>query len=265
VERERAELAAEAAGDGNAHAASSLRRAAEPGADLSPARTRATDAPSNLTTWSLLKDRIDFADDEADETGSSENVSERAEPVRGEPVRAEPIGDDADSIERYMASLMDRVGGRSGSTPEKSSAASFDADRPSSPSGPSPSSSRAPAPAAEPERPRPVIRKVQTVTPEEVARMRELANLNARVAITRHGAKQLVPNIFGKALLSAVAWALAVAGYLLNTKHDVVLFCGAAACALVGAMFFARTLTTATQLFASRRAAPAAADKAGAN
>jgi hypothetical protein len=85
--------------------------------------------------------------------------------------------------------------------------------------------------------------------------MRELANLNARVAITRHGARQLLPNLMGKAVMSAIAFALAAALHIVNAQRETLPFVGSAACALVGSMFAARTITSAAALLRSRRAA----------
>lgn len=249
LERERAEWDAQM--QSVAASGTPARRASESG-DAAPTRTRATDAPSNLSTWDLLKDRIDFTDDEPED-----RATPRAAALHLPGARAEPIADEAESIERYMASLMERVGGRSGST-ESGTVAT----EPVRETGPRLDSSqesvgRESAPATEAERPRPVVRKTQkTVTPEEVAAMRELANLNTRVAITRHGARRMVPNLLGKAAMSVVAWTLAVGMYVTSPSRAWLPLVGAGACALVGAMFVARTLTTAAQLFASRRAMP---------
>lgn len=248
LERDRTQWDAERRQAAEFAASSPSRRSGE--ADAAATKTRATDSPSNLSTWALLKDRIDVPDDEPAEDPAPQSASHRAEPLR-----SEPIGDDEESIERYMASLMDRVGGRSTSTP--TSPPATDPLRDSSPRSElaARAEERPESETKEPERPRPVVRKAQTVTPEDVAAMRELANLNARVALTRHGAKQMIPNIFAKATMTTVAWILAIAIHMLNTKHQVLPLIGAAACALVGAMFLARTLTTVSQLFASRRAA----------
>ena len=239
-----------------AAAGTPARRAGESG-DAPSARTRATDAPSNLSTWELLKDRIDFSDDEPEDRATSRTAA-----MHSPGAHVEPSGDEAESIERYMASLMERVGGRSGSTQSQTLAT-----EPVRETGPRSDFSQESVgsesdPATEAKRPRPVVRKMQkSVTPEEVAAMRELANLNTRVAITRHGARRMVPDLFGKAAMSVVAWAMAAGIYVANPSRAWLPLVGAGACALVGAMFVARTFTTAAQLFASRRAMPGGADE----
>jgi hypothetical protein len=222
------------------------RRAGEADATT---RTRASDSPSNLSTYALLKDRIEAADDEPVEEPPVRNQSERSSPMR-----PDAVGEDEESIERYMASLMDRVGGRSGAA--VATGASSDSLRDSTTrSAVAASLSEANGDDAAPrEAPKPVVRRAQAVTAENVAAMRELANLNARVAITRHGAKQMVPNLLGKATMSAIAFGLAAAMYIVNSQQETLPLVGSAACALVGAMFAARTITRASELFRSRRA-----------
>ncbi len=204
---------------------------------------------SNLSTWALLKDKIDFVDDEppAPPRAKSPEASSFA------PRQAEPVGDDPESIERYMASLLTRVGGRS--THSEPGAATAASSLPPSESHVEASQAAASdASDATPDaRVRRAHRSTQSVTPEEVAAMRELANMNARVAITRHGARQLIPKILGKAVMSVAAFAGAAAVYLLKAQDDVRYLAAAGACAVVGAMFFARGMTTVSQLFASRR------------
>jgi hypothetical protein len=231
--------------------ASLQRRAGE--VDESTARTRASDSPSNLSTWALLKDRIDVADDAPDGEPAEEQPV-RSPSDRSPSSRPEAIGEDEESIERYMASLMDRVGGRSGAP--ATAGATSDALRDSATrSAVIASMAQAKdSDATPPEPPKPVVRRAQTVTPEDVAAMRELANLNARVAITRHGAKQMVPNLMGKAVMSAIAFVLAAAMHVVNTQQETLPLVGSAVCALVGAMFAARTITRASELFRSRRA-----------
>jgi hypothetical protein len=200
---------------------------------------------STLSTWNLLKDRVDFDAEEA--PPGAPPARQTSQPVRP----SEPIGEDEESIERYMASLIQRVGGKS--------AQASPTYTPAETSTPASSPSIEPAVVAEavetikPEPPRPAIRKAQTVTPEDVAAMRELANLNTRVAITRHGSKRLVYNVMMKAMMTAAAFATAVAVYVLHTEHAPLPTIGAAACAVIGAMFFARTTTAIKQLLASRR------------
>jgi hypothetical protein len=226
-------------------------------------RTRASDSPSNLSTWALLKDRMDVADDEAVEEPLVRSHSERSSPTR-----PEAVGEDEESIERYMASLMDRVGGRSTSGVAQAPSADPVRDSATRSAVMASLSETSGEDAAPPEAPKPVVRRAQTVTAENVAAMRELANLNARVAITRHGAKQMVPNLLAKATMSAVAFGLAAAMHVVNTQQSMLQLVGSAACALVGAMFAARTITTMAELFRSRRGIAgddAAAPNAGAN
>lgn len=257
LERERAEWDAQARSAAPSELTGvALRRASEV-EEAPPTRTRASDAPSNLSTWELLKDRIDVADDEPED-----RPQPRTAAAASPPGHHEPHGEDADSIEHYMASLMQRVGGRTTSSEPATARPASDREAAAqSVQSPRPDAS-AIAPASEARRPATVVRKPQkTVTPEEVAAMRELANLNTRVAITRHGARQMVPNIFAKATMGVVAWALAATVYLVSPTRGVLALAGASACALVGAMLLARTLTDAAKLFASRRTLP---DEAGA-
>ncbi|MEX2186816.1 MAG: FHA domain-containing protein [Pirellulales bacterium] len=220
---------------------------------------------SGLSTWALLKDKIDFADDEPNDepnddaappTPRSRSATSPASQA-AEPIGSQAIGDDQESIERYMANLMKRVGGK-GSEPQSGATNHAPSPASSAPRGGEKRSATS-GTIAKPveERPRPPQRSTKTVTPEEVAAMRELANLNARVAITRHGARQMIPNVIGKAAVSAVSFAAAAAVYLLNLNHDERYLAAAAACALVGALFLARTITSVPQLFVSRRVAPA--------
>lgn len=211
-----------------------------------PVPVQKSNGLSSLSTWQLLKDRVDF---ETDEAVPATPPARQAVPQSVRP--SEPVGEDEESIERYMASLIQRVGGRS----TQSGPTHNPAESPTPASSPS----NSPAVVAEavvtikPEPARPAIRKTQTVTPEEVAAMRELANLNTRVAITRHGSKRLVYNVMMKATMTAAAWATAVAVYFLDVEHETLPMIGAAACAVIGAMFFARTTTAISQVFASRR------------
>jgi hypothetical protein len=201
-----------------------------------------------LSTWALLKDRIELPDDEPaqEPPRAPVNISHSQRP--------EGMGEDEESIERYMSSLMDRVGGRS--TSPTATGASPDSLRDSATRSAVMASMSQAEEAVPSEQPKPVVRRAQTVTAEDVAAMRELANLNARVAITRHGAKQMVPNLLGKATMSVIAFALAAAMYIVNTNQETLPLVGSAACALVGAMFAARTLTRALELARSRRAMP---------
>jgi hypothetical protein len=207
---------------------------------------------SGLSTWALLKDKIDFADDDPVSTPPTAARPQTA--ATSAPPAAEPTGEDQESIQRYMASLMQRVGGRSTQSPA--------ASRPES-SSPAPAALRTDSdakrdPPTPPERLKPVQRTTKTVTPEEVAAMRELANLNARVAITQHGARRMIPNTIGKATMSVAALAGAAFVFLLGKQHDVRYVSVGATCLVVGAFFLARTMAALRHIFASRRPALAA-------
>lgn len=196
---------------------------------------------SGLSTWALLKDKIDFADE----------APLRQSPMNSPSPPVDAISDDQETINRYMANLMQRVGGRSTQPPPASaeplpSAGSGDAPQQHAVAA-APTTSEAP-----PRTPQRTTKATKTVTPEEVARMRELANLNARVAITAHGTRQMLPQAFGKAALSLAAFGASAAVYLLNADRQPIHIAAAAGCALLGVFFFFGTLRSLRRLRTSR-------------
>jgi hypothetical protein len=56
-----------------------------------------------------------------------------------------------------------------------------------------------------------------------------------------------------KATMTVAAFATAVAVYFLDAEHEALPTIGAAACTVIGALFFARTTTAVRQVIASRR------------
>lgn len=144
-----------------------------------------------------------------------------APPVRSAPDPASEGEREDESIDQYMARLMDRVRGTGGTT---SPAPRSQFGRREVDSSPIPTSHAAPparvedpAVAEAPSQPR--VRVAPPESAADLSAMRELANLNARQALGSHQQRRVASVMYGKLLLAVVSMvvsftmiAMAVAG-----------------------------------------------------
>jgi hypothetical protein len=142
-----------------------------------------------------------------EEPAAHERAEAEEAPARRGPATAAPreAAHDEDSIDDYMARLMERLGAKGAATQQPAA--------PEAPRRPSTAPQREPEyaePAPEPAR---MLRDPSEMTPRAVApesssdllAMRELAILNARAAIDLHERQTLMQRFFSKAFTSFVA------------------------------------------------------------
>jgi len=172
----------------------------------------------------------------------------------------EPDGDEDESIDDYMARLLERVRetpARSGA-PVASPSSSVRAGARSSapPSGPAPTDSPQPAsPTAEP--PQPAEISPRATAPEksvDLSAMRELANLSAHAAISRHARRMLLGTVASKLAVAIVALATAaILGWLWWTRWPESLVLCAAAASFVVALIWGVQYVLLTGLMVFRK------------
>jgi hypothetical protein len=185
---------------------------------------------------------LDFAEAEAEaESAGLVTVPQPPEPVASEPPMPEPMipepmvpkppvashGDDEESIDDYMVKLLERV---RGGAPAGPSSYQMPASRPPTPPAPVAAMSEPAVPAAGGESANPKEMAPRAVAPEKnvnLSAIRELANLQAKSALTQHERRRLSISSRAKLLVTIVAlsvgmfliWARLTQGLPDNTVY----------------------------------------------
>jgi hypothetical protein len=174
--------------------AAQLQAAQLQAAQLQAAQLQAARPPEAAATVSG-----DSRDDDQDE---SEDAAPHAAP------RVAGNENEDQSIEQYMSALLSRVGGHSARN-GPSAAASVPAAPVVQPASSSPDPSSGPSVPTPPAVER-APRKAAPENTDTLAAMRDLANLNTRVALDRHGKARMIASAWMKATVAIAAFATSV-------------------------------------------------------
>ena len=171
-----------------------------------------------------LGHKVDFSEDDAAESqampaesgrslGARQSAEGGAEPSLA---RSEPAADEEESIDTYMAQLMQRLGvkGPSADKVQPPTVAHEAPTRPAQPTNPAETSLKSePTREGNWQRREPVELAPRAVAPEkhvDLSALRDLANLSAEHALGRHDRKQLIAATRSKLIVTVVALAVGV-------------------------------------------------------
>ena len=176
-----------------------------------------------------------------------------------EPAHAER---DDDSIENYMARLMDRVRTAGGGSSEAHPASQR---RDLEDSRNVPPRPEVPPPAAEsPEPPQPRVRVAPPESAANLSAMRELANMNARQALDSHQKRRMSSLMYGKLLLAVVSMVVSFTMIAMAVAGRPLYFFGAMLAATMTGVWSWQYLKLARQLALAAEQSAAAKNGAAA-
>jgi hypothetical protein len=171
--------------------------------DLASAESSHDDAsPSYTRQFATVPDQ-----DSSDDEDQADSAADSMPRIGTTAIHASP-DDEEQAIEQYMNALLHRVGGHSAATAPVVTTTSMPAPAVLAPQD-TPDETTESTPTETAANPR-VTRKAAPENTGTMAAMREIANLNTRVALDRHGKTRLLASAWLKATVAASAFATSI-------------------------------------------------------